>query len=386
MPPQASFWLEEPASARLRPAGGERVDVAVVGAGVTGCSCALTLAEAGLRVRVHEARHVAAGASGRNGGFALRGGAMPYDAARQVLGPAGARALMELTERTLSRMRDLAGDAFRHTGSLRLAASAAERDHLEAEYEALRADGFDAEWREPLAEPLDRLFPAGLWHPPDGAIQPARWVRRLAHCAEEAGAEIVESTRVASVGDLPAEHVVVATDGLTADLLPELPVHAVRGQVLVTEPLPQQLFPFPHYARGGYDYWQQLPDGRLVIGGSRDAALEAEFTPEEATSDVVQRRIEQLVERLVGALPAVTHRWAGIWGMTPDLLPLVGRVPGGDGVWIAAGYSGHGNVLGLACGDLLARAILGEHPQELDLFDPARVRRFGGASLAAGAR
>ena len=66
-----SFWLSEPAEPLPHKDGGPRPDVVVVGAGVTGCSCALTLAEGGLRVRVHEARRVASGASGRNGGFAL---------------------------------------------------------------------------------------------------------------------------------------------------------------------------------------------------------------------------------------------------------------------------------------------------------------------------
>ena len=65
--------------------------MAIVGAGVTGCSCALTLAEAGLRVRVHEAREVAGGASGRNGGFALRGGAAPYDVTAEAIGRERAR-------------------------------------------------------------------------------------------------------------------------------------------------------------------------------------------------------------------------------------------------------------------------------------------------------
>ncbi|HEX3805865.1 MAG TPA: hypothetical protein VHV52_03700, partial [Gaiellaceae bacterium] len=53
---------------------------------------------------------------------------------------------------------------------------------------------------------------------------------------------------------------------------------------------------------------------------------------------------------------------------TPDLVPLVGEVPGRESVWVAGGYSGHGNALGLACGDLVARAILGESPRELELF------------------
>jgi gamma-glutamylputrescine oxidase len=72
-------------------------DVDVVGAGVTGCSCALALADRGLRVRVHEAREVAGGASGRNGGFALRGGAMTYVGAREALGVELARLLWDLS-------------------------------------------------------------------------------------------------------------------------------------------------------------------------------------------------------------------------------------------------------------------------------------------------
>ncbi len=155
---------------------------------------------------------------------------------------------------------------------------------------------------------------------------------------------------------------------------PSLPalVRPTRGQVLATEPLAERLYERPHYARAGYDYWHQLPDGRLVIGGNRDASLETEETDVEETTDVVQQRIDALVERLVGHRPRVTHRWAGIWGTTPDLEPLVGPVPGREDVWVAGGYSGHGNALGLACGDLVARAILGERPPELEVFDPAR--------------
>jgi glycine/D-amino acid oxidase-like deaminating enzyme len=347
--------------------------VAIIGGGVTGCSCALTLASAGLRVRVYEARVVAGGASGRNGGFALRGGAEPYDETRRRLGD-DATALWELTERALDRLEALAGDAFQRVGSLRLAADATERGALEREHAALRADGFAVAWIDELPAPLDRLFRGAILHPPDGSIHPARWVRRLAGRAIAAGAEIVEG-RAVEIGELDAPAVVVAVDALSATVLPELDgaVWPVRGQVLVTEPLPMQLFTRPHYARRGYDYWQQLEDGRLVVGGRRDASLDAENTAEEETTPLIQERIDAFVVDLLERLPAVTHRWAGVWGATADGLPLVGAVPKRPGVWVAGGYSGHGNVLGLACGDLIGRAILGEDPPELELFDPRRA-------------
>src|SRR6478609_11362487 len=148
-----SFWLKEARRDLPRPRFEGRAEVAVVGGGVTGCSCALTLAERGVRVRLHEAREIAAGASGRNGGFALRGATAAYDVARADLGEERARRLMELTERALDRMEALAGDAFRRVGSLRLAADDGERDELRAEHDALLADGFPVEWADDLAAP-----------------------------------------------------------------------------------------------------------------------------------------------------------------------------------------------------------------------------------------
>lgn len=368
-----AYWLDEPREPLPRRRFDGRAEVAVIGGGVTGCSCALTLAERGVRVRLHEARELAGGASGRNGGFALRGATLPYDEARRQLGRERARLVMELTERSLDRIEQLAGDAFRRVGSLRLAFDEDEREALRREHDALREDGFAVAWVDELAPPLDRLYLGAIHHVPDGALQPARWVRRLAAHAAAAGADLREHDAVRP-DELDADVVVVAADGLTAALLPELGalVHATRGQVLVTEPLPERLYERPHYAREGYDYWHQLPDGRLVIGGNRDASLETEQTAVEETTELVQGRIEALAEQLVGYRPSVTHRWAGIWGTTPDLEPLVGPVPGRAGVWVAGGYSGHGNALGLACGDLVARAILGEEPPELEVFDPAR--------------
>ena len=187
-----SFWLAEAApTLRSQPLSGT-ADVEIVGGGVTGISAALTLAGLGKRVRLHEARAVASGASGRNGGFALRGGAMAYDSAREWLGHDAAADYWRLTEAYVDRMVELGGDAVRRTGSLRLAGDD-ERDELQAEYEALREDGFAAEWRDELPEPLAGRFPGALFHPDDAVLQPARLVRRLALAAAEAGVEIRET-------------------------------------------------------------------------------------------------------------------------------------------------------------------------------------------------
>ena len=375
----ATLWLEEPAEPLPTHAYVTQPDVEIVGGGVTGAACAFALAEAGVRVRLYEAREIAGGASGRNGGFALRGGAMAYDEARAALGRETARAYWQLTEVMLRRIAGLAGDAFREVGSLRLAVDTAERDALQREHDALAADGFAATWvdTDELEPPLRGRFAAGLEHPTDGALQPARWVRRLARRAAEAGADVRERTRVETLRELGAERVVIATDGYTRGLVPDLDarIRATRGQVLVTEPLPELVFARPHYARHGLDYWQQTDDRRLVIGGWRDASLDTEWTDVEEVTPAVQDRIESFVRDLLGRPPRVTHRWAGIWGTTDDRLPLVGPVDDDERVWVAAGYSGHGNVLGFACGTLVARALGGDRDPLLDALDP---RRFDG--------
>jgi gamma-glutamylputrescine oxidase len=369
------YWLAEPFEPLRAAKFDGTIDVAVIGGGVTGLSCALTLAERGKRVRVHEARTIASGASGRNGGFALRGAAMPYDRGRTKLGPERAAALWRLTERTLDRMEVLAGDALRRVGSLRLAADEKEREELIAEHEALREDGFVSEWIDVPAGRLSERYAGALLHPRDGAMHPGRWLGRLATHAAEAGADIREHDRVNSIAKLHAEAVVIASDGYPSGLLPELDamVRPTRGQVVVTEPLAERPYERPHYARNGFDYWHQLPNGRLVIGGRRDTELESEWTAEEATTPPIQAALEALIVELVGYLPSITHRWAGIFGTSPDALPLVGPVPGHDRLWVSRGYSGHGNVMGLACGDLVAKAILGQREPLLDVLDPARL-------------
>jgi glycine/D-amino acid oxidase-like deaminating enzyme len=143
--------------------------------------------------------------------------------------------------------------------------------------------------------------------------------------------------------------------------------------VIATEPVPERVFEVPHYGRHGFDYWHQAADHRIVAGGFRDVSLDSEFTADEQVTEPVQRALQAFVNELLGRELRVDYAWAGIFGMVMDFLPVAGRVPGLENVWVAGGYSGHGNVLGFACGELVARAVTGETDPLLELFDPARL-------------
>lgn len=166
-------------------------------------------------------------------------------------------------------------------------------------------------------------------------------MRRLAGLATEAGVETHEHSRVDSLDDLDSSYVVIATSGYSQGVAragTEHPTHARPGDRDGAARPAALSMPSPRAAR------PRLPAAAARrptrVGGRRDAALETENTAVKQTTDEIQAAIAELVRELVGRRPQITHRWAGIFGTTADLLPLVGPVPWHDGVWVAAGYSG----------------------------------------------
>jgi gamma-glutamylputrescine oxidase len=360
--------------------GDAAADVVIVGAGVTGCACALRLAQGGASVLVVEADRVASGASGRNGGFASAGTGLGLrDAAAQIGMPA-AIALHRATEAALDEMLALAAargeaDSVRRTGSLWLA-TGGEADHMAAAVAALAAAGVDCRAApELIPAPMRARYPQATVFPGDCELQPARWVRALAGAATAAGARLCERSPVTAVerrgdawsvatpaGAATGRGVIVACDGLLPRLVPELHgiVYPVRGQMLATEPLADPVVSLPTHSDHGFVYARPTLDGRLAIGGCRSADLEAEYTDDAGPTPPVQEALDRFVSQRMGLTGArITHRWAGTMGFSADLLPVVGEVPERPGLHVAGGYSGVGNLQGFVCGGMLADLILG---------------------------
>jgi gamma-glutamylputrescine oxidase len=395
VPPPTSLWQREGRGRRFPSLAGEATaDVVVIGAGVTGAACGLRLAQAGAAVVVLEAERVAAGASGRNGGFASAGTGLSLREAAAAIGMPAALALHRATDAALDDMLALAAaagaaDAVRRTGSLWLA-TPAEEAGLQAAVAALAAEGVPCrEAPELIPAPMRPHYPRAAVFPGDCVLQPARWTRLLAAAAVDAGARIHERSPVGGIehrrggwrvraggGVATGRVVVVACDGLLPRLVPELAgiVYPVRGQMLATAPLADTVIRLPTHSDHGFVYARPTLDGRLAIGGCRTADLAAEYTDDGRPTRPVQRALERFLAGRVGlAGVAVTHRWAGIMGFSADLLPVVGELPGQPGLHVAGGYSGVGNVQGFVCGGVLADVVAGRgHP----LAAPLSVARF----------
>jgi glycine/D-amino acid oxidase-like deaminating enzyme len=103
-------------------------------------------------------------------------------------------------------------------------------------------------------------------------------------------------------GSVSCDAVVVAVDGRLDLLLPELAgaVRTVRLQMLGTAPTDEVRLPRPVYLRGGYEYWQQLPDGRIAVGGFRDVGGAAEETMSAEPTSPCRSAIEDLLRARLG--------------------------------------------------------------------------------------
>jgi gamma-glutamylputrescine oxidase len=334
-------------------------DVCVVGLGGSGLSCVRALLEAGQRVVGIDAKSVAGGAAGRNGGFLLGGLAMFHHDAVTRVGRRAAVAIYEQTLKQIDRMAEETPSAVHRVGTLRIATSPEEEGDCARQLEAMRHDGLPV-------ETYTGLEGTGLLFPADAAYDPAARCRDLARQAIVSGARLFENSPALSVdegrvatpsGCVRAAHIVVAVDGRLETIFPELTgqVRSARLQMLATAPALDVDVPRPTYARWGLDYWQQRADRRIVLGGCRDVGGDDEWTTDDRPTEKVQAALTSLLRERLGVTAAVTHRWAATVGYTPSGLPIIERVR--PGVWAVGAYSGTGNVIGALCGRAVAEII-----------------------------
>jgi glycine/D-amino acid oxidase-like deaminating enzyme len=427
-----SFWQDDAQLVQRYSAldGPAQAEVAIIGGGITGAACAVWLARDGRKVRLLERETVAHGASGRNGGFLLAGTVETYDGAIARYGHERARRLYAFSVANNVMVRALIDEiearhwptGYRHTGSLRLADSPQELVEVRAAARLLTEDGWATEMINETSLPkrLRGHYLGGSYHPSDGEVQPARLVIGLAKLAQEAGAIIHEQTPVLSIeessegvvvktptGTVRAQKAILATNAWLGDMLSTQPeaaasdsaqpapasrasndeqpapkaradrrvVTPTRGQMLATAPIDERLFDCPIYAHYGYQYWRQLQDGRLLVGGWRDHAPDHDQRdPTQAPTDQVQQQLDRFVYETLG-LPAatpITHRWAGLMAFTPDSLPLVGLAPGRKHILLCGGYTGHGNAMAVRCARVVADLACGLPNIDAGLFAPGR--------------
>ncbi|WP_298405280.1 FAD-binding oxidoreductase [uncultured Chloroflexus sp.] len=370
------IWHDAPDPAYPMLSDAIAVDVCVIGLGGSGFACIHELLDLGVSVAGIDAGAVGGGAAGRNGGFLLAGLAAFYHDAVAAIGRERAAAIYRLTIAEIGQMATAMPEVVRRVGSLRIAASPEEAIDCNAQLQAMRADDLPV---EPYCGPEGE----GLLLPTDGAFQPLHRCRLLAERAQQGGALLFTHTPALAIegttvqcphGRILARHVIIAVDGGLERLAPELcgMVRSARLQMLATGPDPACSIPRPVYTRWGYDYWQQLPDGRIALGGCRDRFAAEEWDAPPKPSVPVQLALERLLRERIGSQAPVERRWAAQVAYRRDsILPIARQIR--PHVWAIGAYNGTGNVIGAVCGRAVAHAAVRGDCSLLRLFDPSNA-------------
>ncbi|WP_422096181.1 NAD(P)/FAD-dependent oxidoreductase [Variovorax sp.] len=381
LPP--SLWAATAPAAPPTPplAGSRRADVLIVGAGFTGLSAALHLAEAGAKVCVLEAHEPGWGASGRNGGQVNPTLKHDPDELVRLYGAARAEPLID----AVSRSADLVFELIeRHgidcqpvrKGWLQVAYSQQHiaAMHARAEQWARRGAATQMLDRNEVAARLGTDAFAGGWlDGRAGGIQPLAYTRGLVRAAQAAGASVHGGSTVtalerrgtqwhattASGASVVADQVLIATNGYTGGLWPGLSrtVLAANSFIVATAPLQgaaaHAILPGGETASTSQRlllYFRKDAQGRLLMGGRghfADPAGPADFAH-------LERSLELLFPQL-GPLQ-YEYRWAGRIAVTRDFMPHV-HTPA-PGLTIALGYNGRGIALATSMGRHVAARLL----------------------------
>jgi sarcosine oxidase, subunit beta len=373
------------------------VDVAIVGAGIAGCSIAYQLAKRGKTIAVFDRRGVCSGASGRNGGMTGTGSALHATAGEAIAALTGENFRMLQDELA----RELDDDfSLMVTGGVDIATNEEQASFLQQAVARQRESGVDVEWLD--SREARELIPAlsesilGVeWKRHSGHLWPFQLVHALANGARNYGTQFITHTPVnrvisdsSRVTGLETEHgtveagaVIIATNAWTRDLLPDLPDGAIlpaRGQILVTQPV-GQILPMPFSTNYDKEYGRQTHSGQILCGGFRRLDVEEGLGLD--TEESHPPAIGGIAHCLSTIFPKlrdlrVVRTWSGLMGFTADGLPMIGRYGDRDGLFVAAGFNGGGFSYALATGKAMAQLVAnGRSTLDLDPFDPNRFAR-----------
>lgn len=402
--PHADSWYARTANpAPDRPAldGDLACDVAVLGAGFTGLTAALELAQRGYKVALVEGRRVGWGASGRNGGQIVTGFNPSMKAITGWLGAEDARRLWELGEEA---KRQLADTVARHgiacgltRGYIFAAVKRRQLDDLRSmadEWAGYGYDGLSVLERDAMHDRVGSpRYVGGLEDPQGGHLHPLNYALGLAEAAERAGARIFEASPVIRVetgaspalvtarGTVRAKFLVIAGNALLGRLVPTLAsrIAGVGSYIVSTEPIVRARL------RGvlrddvavcdmNYilNYFRRTPDGRLLFG----ARVSYSGVQPMALRPRMRASLLEVFPQLSDV--HIEQCWGGLIDISMNRLPDLGRL--GPATYYAQGFSGHGVALTGLCGKLIAEAIAGQ-AERFDVFARIPHTRFPGGPL-----
>ncbi|MEW5991070.1 MAG: FAD-binding oxidoreductase [Chloroflexota bacterium] len=365
----------------------DRVDVAVIGGGLTGMSAAIHLRGKGASVALLEAEKLGWGASARNGGMSTPGITINYLKAIDRYGDDHANRMYLAYDAAINTVERIITSEgidcdWARNGKLNLACRPSHFDNYVRGAKRLKENlGHDT-----IVVPADRIrseigsdfYVGGVVDPRGAGLHVGKFCRGMAEVAARAGAGLHEAAKVTGLrrvdgghevrttrGSLTARQVLVATDGYTGSATPfyQRRIVPVGSFIIATEPLPaalvDDLMPTRRMASDSKNlvfYFRITPDNRMLFGGRAQFALSSPKADLQSAK-ILRRGMIQVFPQLADA--RIDYAWGGLVGITLDRMPHAGER---DGVFYSIGYNGHGVQMATHMGMVMAEVMDG-HPE-----------------------
>ncbi|HEV7305354.1 FAD-binding oxidoreductase [Ensifer sp.] len=386
----------------VRLQGRVETDICVVGAGYSGMSTAIHLAEKGYKVVVVEGAQIGWGASGRNGGQVVNGLNASLSTIQRRYGDEAARFIGGLVQEGGKIIRRLVSqyqiDCDLKPGNIYAAYTPAHMKELEAKQALWRKYGMDDHQlldREALAKLVKSdAYCGGMLDTTGGHMHPLNLVLGEARAFESIGGTIYEQSPVTRVdheaarptvytegGEVSARIVVLCGNAYLGDAVPKLVsrVMPVSTQMITTAPLGEELahslIPSDmcvEDVRYILDYFRLSADKRMIFGGG---TVYGGTDPADVVAKL-KPNLEKVFPQLKGV--KIDYAWSGNFALSFTRVPQMGRI--GSNTYFAHGYSGHGVTGSHLFGRTLAEAIDGDTTR-YDVFEKLPWYPFPGGRM-----
>lgn len=382
--------------------GKQHADVCILGAGLTGLSTAIELAQSGLKVIVLEAQRIGWGASGRSGGQAIFGFGCDQSKITQAVGLQTSKQIFDWSIEGLDiikqRCQQFSIDCDWRDIHAHVPIKSRHITELKNWQQDLSSNfNYELQWWE--REQLQAVMPnerylGALVDPRSGHLHPLKYTQGLAKAALSLGVQIFEQSKVlelvraekpmfkTALGEVSCDFAVLAGNAYVHGIAPELDdkIMPVGTYIGATEPLGAE--------RAGQliknnmavadvnwalDYFRLSADHRLLFGGRASYST----LPPPNLSGTMRKRMTRVFPSLHGV--KMDYVWGGFVDISLNRAPHWGRI--GQNVYFAQGFSGHGIAATGLAGRIMAEAIKGQ-ASRLDAFALIKHQNFpGGRAL-----
>ncbi len=377
-------------------------DICIIGAGYTGLSAALHLAEKNYSVTLLEAEKVGWGASGRNGGQVCQDHNMSHAELARKFGDVVADSLWDMSLESVDLVKSLIN---KHniacdlkSGVMSVATKPAYAKSMASDVSYINKKlNYDAVHFVDKNEVSNMLgtesYHSGKYWTEAAHLHPLNYALGLANAAQKAGVKIYEDSRVTNYtsganaqvntkeGVVKAKYILLACNGYLGKLEPRIAgkIMPINNFILATEPLNEELCRKLNrddiaVADSNFvvNYYRMSADNRMLWGGGENYT--SKF-PKDICG-FVQKHMLKFYPELKDV--KIDYGWGGTLAVTMNRMPYLDRIE--ENLFVAQGYSGHGVALATLGGKLMADAVSGSIEQ-FDVFAKVPTTTFPGGTL-----